>query len=309
MKPFPAKKERSPLEGGPQLRLSTVRQLAFLVAVVVISSTFALAQAGQLDSTFGTGGIFTTNFNQYDVTIDSAVAIQSDGKIVLGGTIPNGASQVGALLRLNTNGTLDSSFGTGGIVTSNFGITDGAAVTAVAIQPNGQILAAAVGDFLLEGSVGRFNPDGSVDTTFGNGGFAVSRSLRLRGGHTQSYGLAGRRQNSGDRWQSHRALHCHGPTGYNLRQRRHCPFDLCVCNRDRAAIGWQDPGNHGYRSADNHRRGTIPASPTSGCDFTLQHRRQPGYHFRHLGTSGLRGVSRGHRDSKQWQNRCSRHHP
>lgn len=179
MKPFPAKKQCSPLEGSrPQLGLSIGRPLAFLAAVVIIaSSTLAFAQAGSLDSTFGTGGIFTTNFAQYDVTVDSAIAIQSDGKIVLGGTIPNGDGQVGALLRLNTNGTLDSSFGTGGIVTSNFGITDGAAVTAVAIQPNGQILVAAVGDFLVDGSVGRFNPDGSVDTSFGNGGFAVSKSL------------------------------------------------------------------------------------------------------------------------------------
>ena len=158
--------------------LSSGRQLAFLIAMVVIaSSTLALGQAGQLDSTFGTGGIFTTNFAQYDVTIDSAVAIQSDGKIVLGGTIPTGANQVAALLRLNSDGTLDPSFGTGGIVTSDFGIEDGAAVTAVVIQPNGQILAAAVGDFLVDGSVGRFNSDGSVDTTFGTGGFAISRSI------------------------------------------------------------------------------------------------------------------------------------
>ena len=115
MKPFAGRKGCLLLEGElAQLTLSSGRRLAFFAAVVVIaSSTFALAQAGHLDSTFGTGGIFTTNFNQYDVTIDNAVAIQSDGKIVLGGTIPNGDAQIGALLRLNTNGTLDSSFGTG----------------------------------------------------------------------------------------------------------------------------------------------------------------------------------------------------
>jgi uncharacterized delta-60 repeat protein len=179
MKPFADRKRCSRLAGAlAQLSLNPGRRLAVLAAIVVIaSSTFAFAQAGQLDSTFGTGGIFTTSFTQYDVTIDSVAAIQSDGKIVLGGTIPSGQSQVAALIRLNTNGTLDSSFGSGGIVTSDFGITDGAAVTAVAIQPNGQIVAAAVGDFLLDGSVGRLNSDGNVDTTFGNGGFAISRSL------------------------------------------------------------------------------------------------------------------------------------
>ncbi|MGA2904050.1 MAG: hypothetical protein ABSD98_09480 [Candidatus Korobacteraceae bacterium] len=179
MKPFAGKKRFSPSsDSRSQFGLSTGRRLAVLAAIAVIaSSTFAFAQAGSLDPTFGTGGVFTTNYTGYDTTTDVAVAIQSDGKIVLGGTIPNGDEAVAALQRLNTNGTLDSSFGSGGIVTSNFGITDGAAVTALAIQPNGQILAAAVGDFLLDGSIGRFNPDGSVDTTFGNSGFAVSRSL------------------------------------------------------------------------------------------------------------------------------------
>jgi uncharacterized delta-60 repeat protein len=130
----------------------------------------ALGQAGHLDSTFGTGGIFTTNFSQSDSTMATAVAIQSDGKIVVGGSTPGGA----ALARLNTNGTLDSSFGTGGILNSKFANVLGV-VFGVVIQPDGKIVA-AVGGF-VGGSVGRFNSDGSVDTTFGNAGFAVSKSL------------------------------------------------------------------------------------------------------------------------------------
>ncbi|MGA2581552.1 MAG: hypothetical protein ABSH24_36845 [Bryobacteraceae bacterium] len=140
-----------------------------MAVVVIASSTLALAQAGQLDSTFGTGGVFSTNYTQYDATIINAVAIQNDGKIVLGGSNPGGA----ALARLNTSGTLDSSFGSGGIVNNTFGAEG--PVMAVAIQPDGKILAYASG--FLGGSVGRFNSDGSVDTTFGNGGFAVSKSL------------------------------------------------------------------------------------------------------------------------------------
>ncbi|MGB8770218.1 MAG: hypothetical protein WCC92_11410, partial [Candidatus Korobacteraceae bacterium] len=80
---------------------------------------------------------------------------------------------------LNTNGTLDSSFGSGGIVNSTFGV-EGPIVFAIAIQTNGQILAAA-GAFNA-GSVGRFNSDGSVDTTFGTSGFAVSQSLNSGAG-------------------------------------------------------------------------------------------------------------------------------
>jgi uncharacterized delta-60 repeat protein len=154
-----------------QLSHSTSRCIGFLAAVVVIaSSTLTLAQAGHLDRTFGTGGIFTTNFTQSDATMDIAVAIQSDGKIVLGGSTPGGA----ALARLNTNGTLDSSFGTGGIVNNSFGNVLGL-VFGIAIQPDGKIVAGAAG--FVGGSVGRFNRDGSVDTSFGTGGFAVSKSL------------------------------------------------------------------------------------------------------------------------------------
>ena len=172
MKPFAGTKPCSfPETRFTRLSLSTARQLAFLAAVVVItSSTFALAQAGQLDSTFGTGGVFTTNFAQTDSTMATAVAIQSDGKIVVGGSTPGGA----ALARLNVNGTLDSGFGSGGIVNNSFGNILGV-VFGVAIQPDGKIVAAAAG--FAGGSVGRFNSDGSVDTTFGNGGFAVSKSL------------------------------------------------------------------------------------------------------------------------------------
>ena len=143
----------------------------FLACVAVIaSSSLVWAQAGQLDSTFGTGGLFTTNFVQSDATMDIAVAIQSDGKIVVGGSTSGGA----ALARLNTNGTLDSSFGKGGIVNNSFDNTLGL-VVAIAIQPDGKILAFAPG--FEGGAVGRFNTDGSLDTSFGNGGYAVSRAL------------------------------------------------------------------------------------------------------------------------------------
>jgi uncharacterized delta-60 repeat protein len=172
MKPF-AGRNRCSLSGGelPQFSLSTARRLGFLAAVVVIaSSTLALGQAGHLDTTFGKGGIFTTSFTQGDATMDIAMAIQSDGKIIVGGSTPNGA----ALVRLDTNGTLDSSFGSGGIVNNSFDNILGL-VFGIAVQPDGKIVAGAAG--FEGGSVGRFNTDGSVDTTFGSGGFAVSKSL------------------------------------------------------------------------------------------------------------------------------------
>src|SRR5215813_13714875 len=74
-------------------------------AIVVGFSGLAMAQAGRLDSTFGNGGIFITHDAlAFDAGAD-AVALQSDGKIIVGGEISSSAG----VLRLNTNGTLDSS--------------------------------------------------------------------------------------------------------------------------------------------------------------------------------------------------------
>ena len=158
------------------------RASLLILSILLMASQQAAAQAGQLDSTFGTGGIVTTNFTEDNFApIDNAVAIQSDGKIVLGGATPNGP----ALLRLNTNGTLDPSFGSGGIVTNTFG-GDVADVFAVAIQRDGKILAAAQG---FSGPIGRFNSDGSLDTTFGNGGFASSMSLFTAIGAPNAFAL------------------------------------------------------------------------------------------------------------------------
>ncbi len=165
------------------------RFVILAMLVVLTASSLAFAQAGSLDTSFGTGGIFSTNFTQTGAA-DNAIAIQSDGKIVLGGLVStSGGSSLAALVRLNTNGTLDTSFGNGGIVSSDFGIEFGAIVFGVAIQPNGQIIAAAEGNFLLFGSVGRFNTDGSVDTTFGSSGFAVSNSLGSQPGSSNALAL------------------------------------------------------------------------------------------------------------------------
>ena len=172
MKPSAGSKWCSRSEGVlAQVKFGTRRRFGFLACFAVIAaSTLALAQAGQLDSTFGTGGVFATNFKQTDGTMDIAAAIQSDGKIVVGGSTPNGP----ALIRLNTNGALDSTFGKGGIVNNSFNNVLGV-IVGIAIQPDGKILAFVPG--FEGGAVGRFNTDGTLDTSFGTGGFAISRAL------------------------------------------------------------------------------------------------------------------------------------
>ena len=85
--------------------------------MLAATSTLAFAQAGQLDTTFGLQGIFSDNFSGA-TGFATAVALQSDGKIVAVGEsgIFGESEGKGDVVRLDTNGTLDTSFGSGGVV-------------------------------------------------------------------------------------------------------------------------------------------------------------------------------------------------
>ena len=130
-----------------------------VVATLLTSSTLAMAQAGSLDASFGNGGIVTTP----NTSDPQGMAIQSDGKIVVaGGTTAPGF----ALARYNTDGTLDASFGAGGIAafSTNFGGPAGG----VAIQTDGKIVTVAAAD--LSFFAFRLNADGTLDQNFGSAG-------------------------------------------------------------------------------------------------------------------------------------------
>lgn len=117
---------------------------------------------GSLDTGFNTGGTVGTSG---DV---NAVAVQSDGKIIVGGIFftARGTTQ-NYIARLNTDGTLDTSFNTGGTVGMD------SSVNAVAIQPDGKIVVG--GSFTTargttQNYITRLNTDGTVDTGFNTGG-------------------------------------------------------------------------------------------------------------------------------------------
>lgn len=144
-------------------------------AILLCLSGMAMAQAGQLDSSFGAGGIFITHDTQSFDAVADAVALQSDGKIVIGGEL----SSLAGVLRLTANGVLDSSFGSGGMVTINVpgALGGGVQVIGVAIQPDGKIVAGistANSDGEESFSLARLNANGSLDTTFGSSGIVTS---------------------------------------------------------------------------------------------------------------------------------------
>ena len=109
---------------------------ALLVALLFILVHVSPIQgiAGALDPTFGGEGKVTTDFGANELA--RAVAIQPNGTIVAAGA--SGGDF--ALARSNRDGSLDTSFDLDGKVTTDFGFFDDA--LAVAIQPNGKILAA-----------------------------------------------------------------------------------------------------------------------------------------------------------------------
>jgi uncharacterized delta-60 repeat protein len=129
--------------------------------------------SGSLDQGFGSGGKLVTDFFQ-NQDVATSIAVQADGKIVLAGWAEQGTTVSTAdfaLARYNLDGSLDQSFGSGGKVTTDFfGSVDLA--YGIALQPDGKLV--AVGSVFNHGAVdfglARYNPDGSLDQTFGTGG-------------------------------------------------------------------------------------------------------------------------------------------
>lgn len=169
---------------GAQDNLTKVRVQADQKIVAVgtaLSQAFAgqllvvrLNPDGTLDNTFnGSGTLVITAFNEsyaYDLFF------QADGKIVVVGARADANFQFSMLaLRLNADGTLDNSFGTGGFSEQEISTADDFAY-AVTPLSNGQMILAGTavdGSFNNQPVLVRLNADGSLDDTFGTNGVAA----------------------------------------------------------------------------------------------------------------------------------------
>lgn len=133
---------------------------------------------GRLDPSFGEGGKSVVDLGAFVQEAYDA-ALQADGKILVAGAVWNPGARADFLLaRLNADGALDRSFGTGGIATVDFGSTLDYAY-AILLQPDGKVV--LVGwrwqprDADRRFALARFNGDGSLDTAFGSGGRVVTQ--------------------------------------------------------------------------------------------------------------------------------------
>jgi uncharacterized delta-60 repeat protein len=137
-----------------------------LFSILSLFSHSAFSQTVLLDSTFGAGGKVTTALNLNSAGIK--IALQADGKIVAVGGNNSGDFVVA---RYNSDGTIDNTFGTGGVTTTDLGGTDNA--SDVAIAQDGTIIVAGTSgsDFALAA----YNAsDGSLKSSFGSGGKVVT---------------------------------------------------------------------------------------------------------------------------------------
>ena len=136
----------------------------------------ALLRGGALDTTFDGERQGQASFAPTSIERSYALALQTDGKYVLAGTVGipgSGTASDFALARYNVDGTLDGSFdGDGKVVTDFASLTDQA--FAVAIQTDGKIVAASTtrspSTNRFDYALARYNPNGTLDTSFSEDG-------------------------------------------------------------------------------------------------------------------------------------------
>lgn len=148
------------------MKLSTT----LLSTIACFTMTSVFAQPGSLDQSFNSNGVVTTSY--FDDSDGEAIIEQADGKIVLVGTSSSGVSQSLRAVRYESDGQIDTGFGSSGSVLLSTTTSVGRAVV---IQPDGKILVAgsAIGVVDNDMMVARLNSDGTFDTSFGTNGIMI----------------------------------------------------------------------------------------------------------------------------------------
>jgi uncharacterized delta-60 repeat protein len=155
-----------------------LNKMNFFSKLIIFSTSFSMSasvysQDGSLDPTFDNDGIVITSIGSGN-DHGNTVRIQSDGKIVVAGNSGNNL----AIARYNTNGSLDNTFGTGGIVTTNIGCANASGSDFI-MQPDGKYL---IGGYCgifpsYDFALTRYHINGLIDNTFGINGTAITAIL------------------------------------------------------------------------------------------------------------------------------------
>jgi uncharacterized delta-60 repeat protein len=165
------------------------RVAAFLSLLLIACALAAYGAAGSLDSTFGKGGMVQTSFGI--PVIPSTVLLQPNGSqppkivVVAGFDNTSTATESFGVVRYTANGVLDTGFGTQGMSLADFtnfiNSPNGAAM-----QPDGKIIvvgeAQSADGTLHEFAIARFNANGGLDASFGNGGKVTTNFVGVQPG-------------------------------------------------------------------------------------------------------------------------------
>jgi uncharacterized delta-60 repeat protein len=148
--------------------MSRIRTTVFFM----FTSCLCSAQAGLLVSSFGNDGVAGLDLPNATNTFEG-MTVQPDGKIVCAGAVVTHAQSDLLLARFLDNGTLDATFGTGGMVSTDLLSREG--FVSVIIQPDGKIVAAGRTGNIYETKmvVARYWPTGVLDGSFGTGGYTI----------------------------------------------------------------------------------------------------------------------------------------
>ena len=146
----------------------------FISLMLATSSMFVYAQSGTFDTSFNGTGMVLGNYTTANNSAD-AMVIQPDGKIVVSGATGVSSSINTGVSRYNTDGTIDTTFGTNGKMNFSSGPGTKSYTYDMALQTDGKIVMAgyrwngSAGDFVMA----RVNTNGTLDNTFGVNGVAV----------------------------------------------------------------------------------------------------------------------------------------
>lgn len=151
------------------------------------SQTFLIRQGALIDPSFGENGIFRKDFllNNLDDWA-SAVSVTNEDKIVVAGTAKTGLTDINGfelneftVARFNSNGQLDNTFGTNGLVHTPFTTISAKEVRALVVQDNGKIIVGGIG--VLQGTyrmyavlLVQYDVNGNLDNSFGTNGVAIT---------------------------------------------------------------------------------------------------------------------------------------
>lgn len=157
--------------------------LKFIVAAIFVAGIVfgkphdAFADLIFIDTAFGTGGFVTTDIDDYN-DFGNALTIQTDGKILVAGSTEYDEyyNNKFVVARFNSDGSLDTTFDSTGIVTTTVGTQGDDSARDIVILSNGKILVTgpSLGDNGYDFGLVQYNSDGSPDTGFGTNGIVTA---------------------------------------------------------------------------------------------------------------------------------------